>query len=61
MFFNWELLAISVFAAVKLHLQIVNVEEEFLLEAFGEEYLNYKASVKRYWGRRKKRARIINN
>jgi len=56
MFFNWVLLAVSVFAVVMLHLQIVNTEEVFLLEAFGEEYLNYKTSVKRYLGRRKKRS-----
>jgi protein-S-isoprenylcysteine O-methyltransferase Ste14 len=30
----------------------VNVEEDFLVEAFGEEYLKYKAKVCRYLGRK---------
>lgn len=52
MFFNCVLFAVSVFAAVMFHLQIVNVEEDFLLETFGEEYLNYKSKVNRYLGRK---------
>lgn len=52
MFFNWTLLAVSVFAAVMLHLQIVKVEEVFLAEAFGEEYERYKGEVCRYLGRK---------
>ena len=52
MFFNWELLVTSVFAVVMLHLQIVNVEEDFLMEVFGEEYLEYKEKVCRYLGRK---------
>lgn len=52
MFFNWGLLAASIFAALMFHLQIVNVEEDFLLEAFGEDYLNYRKQVNRYLGRR---------
>ena len=52
MFFNWVLLAASIFAALMFHLQIVNVEEDFLLEAFGEDYLNYRKQVNRYFGRR---------
>ena len=36
MFFNWVLFVVSIFAMIMFHLQIVNVEEEFLLEAFGE-------------------------
>lgn len=55
MFFNWVLFAASVFAAVMFHLQIVNVEEDFLLEAFGEEYLSYKKNVCRYFGRKCRR------
>lgn len=51
MFFNWVLLAASIFAALMFHLQIVNVEEDFLLEAFGEDYLNYRKQVNRYFGR----------
>ena len=45
MFFNWGLLIVSVFAAFMFHLQIVNVEEDFLLSAFGEEYIEYKKKV----------------
>lgn len=41
-FFNWYLFAATVFALVVLHLQIVNVEEDFLIEAFGNEYPEYK-------------------
>ena len=55
MFFNWVLFAASIFAALMFHLQIVNVEEDFLLEAFGEDYLDYKKNVNRYLGRRTKR------
>lgn len=51
MFFNWPLFTVSAFAAIMFHLQIVNVEEEFLLKTFGEEYLNYKKKVCRYIGR----------
>lgn len=54
MFFNWVLFAVSAFAALMFHLQIVNVEEDFLLEAFGEEYLQYRKTVNRYIGRRNK-------
>lgn len=53
MFFNWVLFAASIFSAVMLHLQIVNVEEEFLMEAFGAEYLEYKEKVCRYLGRKR--------
>lgn len=52
MFFNWFLLAVSVFAAFMLHLQIVDVEEDFLASSFGEPYLEYKKKVYRYLGRR---------
>lgn len=51
-FFNWVLFAVSVFAALMFHLQIVNVEEEFLLRTFGKEYLEYKRKVNRYFGLR---------
>lgn len=53
MFFNWVLLACSVFAMVMFHLQIVCVEERFLSAAFGEEYLAYRRSVNRYIGRKR--------
>ncbi len=52
MFFNPWLLAVSVFAMIMFHLQIVNVEEDFLLESFGQEYLAYKKKVNRYIGRK---------
>ncbi len=51
-FFNWYLCFATSFAVVFFHLQIVNVEEEFLIEAFGDEYLKYKAKVCRYLGRK---------
>lgn len=51
-FFNWYLLFATGFALVLFHLQIVNVEEDFLIEAFGEEYLEYKKKVRRYIGRK---------
>lgn len=53
MFFNWVLCAVSIFAILMYHLQIVNVEEEFLLTTFGDEYLQYKKKVRRYIGRRR--------
>lgn len=53
-FFNWALLAVSVTAAGVLHLQIVKVEEPFLAEAFGEEYLRYRETVCRYLGRKRR-------
>lgn len=53
MFFNWLLFIVSVFAMIMFHLQIVKVEEPFLLEAFGDGYLNYKRKVGRYIGRRR--------
>lgn len=51
-FFNWYMCAATAVAFVLFHLQIVNVEEEFLIEAFGDEYLQYKKIVFRYLGRR---------
>lgn len=51
-FFRWYLLVATTIALILFHLQIVNVEEEFLLEAFGEEYLTYKKKVCRYLGRK---------
>ncbi len=52
MFFNWALFGVSVFAIIMFHLQIVNVEEDFLIAAFGKEYLDYKRKVNRYLGRK---------
>ena len=41
------------FALVFFHLQIVCVEEKFLIETFGNEYLQYKSKVCRYFGRKR--------
>ena len=53
MFFNWVLFEVSLFAGIMFHLQIVNVEEEFLLSAFGGEYQAYRQRVCRYIGRKR--------
>ena len=53
MFFNWVLCILTVFAIIMYHLQIVNVEEDFLLAAFGNEYMQYKKKVCRYIGRKR--------
>lgn len=52
MFFNPALLAFSAFAIGMLHLQIVKVEEPFLLSSFGTPYREYQTHVNRYLGRR---------
>ncbi|MGM9957708.1 MAG: methyltransferase family protein [Erysipelotrichaceae bacterium] len=52
-FFNWFLCFATGFAVVFFHLQIVNVEEDFLTEAFQNEYLQYKSKVCRYLGRKR--------
>ena len=57
MFFNPILFILSALGTFIFHLQIVNVEEEFLLSSFGQEYLNYKKTVNRYIGRRSKSRR----
>lgn len=51
-FFNWYLCFATIFTVVFFHLQIVNVEEDFLIEAFGQEYIEYKKKVFRYFGRK---------
>lgn len=51
-FLNWVLLVFSIFAILMLHLQIVNNEEDAMLLAFGDAYLNYKKQVNRYFGRK---------
>ena len=53
MFFNWGLLVITVLTVVMFHLQIVKVEEDFLIKAFGEEYMEYRKKVCRYIGRKR--------
>lgn len=52
MFLNVILLLASAFAIIMIHLQIVNVEEDFLIKAFGNEYMEYKGKVNRYLGRK---------
>ena len=53
LYFNWYLCFSTVIALLLFHLQIVNVEEDFLIEAFGNEYLQYKSKVCRYLGRKR--------
>lgn len=55
MFFNPMLFALSALAALMFHLQIVNVEEDFLLDTFGKDYLAYRNTVHRYLGRKPKK------
>jgi protein-S-isoprenylcysteine O-methyltransferase Ste14 len=50
-FWNIPLLIISIWAAVMLHLQILQ-EEGYMYKMFGKEYENYKKHTLRYWGRR---------
>lgn len=52
MFFNWWLLGFSVFAILTFHIQIVKVEEPFLVSIFGQTYTEYKRKVNRYLGRK---------
>lgn len=54
LFFNWALLAFSLFAMLMLHLQILQ-EEQYLPQVFGEDYLRYQSAVCRYIGRRRPR------
>ena len=51
MYFNLSMLAVSVFAIIMLHMQILQ-EEHFLIDTFGKEYIEYKKHVFRYMGRR---------
>lgn len=51
MFFNIPLLLVSIWAAVMLHLQILQ-EEEHMQKMFGEEYALYRKHTLRYIGRR---------
>ncbi|WP_367272313.1 isoprenylcysteine carboxylmethyltransferase family protein [uncultured Dysosmobacter sp.] len=60
MFFNSALLAASAFAIGMLHLQIVKVEEPFLVSAFGTPYREYQRQVNRYLGRSNRQMRFAN-
>ena len=53
MFFNVSLLIVTLLVIVLLHLQIVDVEEDYLLTTFGDDYLAYKKKVCRYIGRKR--------
>lgn len=53
MFFNVGLFEITLLVILLLHLQIVNVEEDFLIVTFGQEYLDYRKKVRRYLGRKR--------
>lgn len=50
-FFNIPLVLVSVWAAIMLHLQILQ-EEEHMQKMFGEEYSEYKKHTLRYFGRK---------
>lgn len=50
MFFNIPLVIVSVWAAVMLHLQILQ-EEEHMHNMFGAEYDKYRKHTRRYFGR----------
>lgn len=51
MYFNLSMLVVSAFAIIMLHMQILQ-EKHFLIDTFGEEYMEYKKHVFRYLGRR---------
>lgn len=51
MFFNIPLVLVSVWAAVMLHLQILQ-EEKHMQYMFGDEYDTYKKHTSRYFGKR---------
>lgn len=53
MFFHWMLCILTLFAMIMYHLQIVSVEEDFLLATFGGEYVQYTKKVCRYFGRKR--------
>lgn len=53
MFFNFVLLAFTLFVIIMLHLQILQ-EEKYLAKTFGDQYAAYKHKVFRYLGRRNK-------
>ena len=51
LFFNIPLLVFSIWAAVMLHLQVLQ-EEEHMKKMFGEDYINYMEHTFRYFGKR---------
>lgn len=55
-FFNIPLLVVTVWTGILFHLQIVNVEEDFLTARFGQAYVAYRKSVRRYFGKKRSRS-----
>lgn len=55
MFFSGPLCALTALAILMYHLQIVNVEEDHMIVAFGEDYLQYRKTVRRYLGRKRQK------
>ena len=51
-FFNWTLLAFTIFSIILLHLQVLK-EEEYLPMVFGNDYVIYRNQVGRYVGRKR--------
>lgn len=51
LYFNIPLLMVSLWAAIMLHLQILQ-EETHMENMFGEEYVQYKKETKRYLGKK---------
>lgn len=51
MYFNFPLMLVSAWAAIMLHLQILQ-EEVHMKKMFEEEYITYKGRVLRYFGRK---------
>lgn len=51
MFFNIPLVCVSVWAAVMLHIQILQ-EETHMCNMFGDEYISYKKHTLRYFGKK---------
>ena len=53
MFFSIALFVLTAGAIAIFHLQIVNVEEDYLTSVFKDRYIQYKSRVNRYFGKRK--------
>lgn len=51
LFYNIPLLVVSAWAAVMLHLQILQ-EEDHMIKMFGEDYITYMEHTFRYFGKR---------
>ena len=52
MYFNILLVCVSVWAAVMLHLQILQ-EETHMYHMFGDEYVQYTKQTLRYFGKKR--------